>query len=81
MPILRAVSDVDDLSRADSVIGTETDPAADKIACMLKYLQSLEQDAAKIHGDNDDWRYGRYLFYGMVSEALRRAERQSASSL
>ena len=42
----------------------------DKIACMLSYLRSLECGAEIIHGDDDDWRYGRYLVHRVLIDAL-----------
>jgi hypothetical protein len=77
MPILSVIETTDDRSRTNSHTGTDTDGREDKLTCLLLYLQSLEQNAEQIHGDNEDWRYGRYLFYSVISEAVQRADRKS----
>ena len=78
MQTLKVVPDANDLSKINTLIGTETGGTADKIACMLTYLGSLEHDAEKVHGNNDDWRYGRYLVYGVMIAALKSTEMRSA---
>ena len=78
MQTLKAIPNSKDARKIIPLFDAEAGATADKIACMLTYLRSLEQDAERIHGDNDDWRYGRYLVYGMIVEAIKSRERQSA---
>jgi len=53
-------------------IETEAGGTADKMVCMLTYLKSLEQAAEQVHGDNEDWRYGRYLFHTAMIAAIKK---------
>jgi hypothetical protein len=78
MQTLRAVPDSNDPTKTTPLLDAKPGGAADKIACVLTYLRSLEQSAEQFHGDNDDWRHGRYLVYGVIVEAIKSAERQSA---
>ena len=77
MQTLKLVPDTNYVSKTNSHIGTETGGIEDKMACMLTYLRSLENDAERTHGNNDDWRYGRYLVYGVMIDAMKRAAMQS----
>ena len=77
MQTLKLVADTNDVSKINSLIGTETGGIEDKMACMLTYLRSLEHDAEQTHGNNDDWRYGRYLVYAVMIDAMKRAAMQS----
>ena len=56
----------------DTPMDTEAGGTADKMACMLTYLKSLEQAAEQVHGDNEDWRYGRYLFNTAMIAVLKK---------
>ena len=77
MQILTLVPEKNNLSRIPTLIDSETGGAADQVACMLKYLRSLEHEAEAIHGDNDDWRYGRYLVHRIMIAVLKSAEMRS----
>jgi hypothetical protein len=69
---LKIVADNKYPSPVDTPTDTETGGTADKMACMLTYLKSLEQAAAQAHGDNEDWRYGRYLLHSAMIAALKK---------
>ena len=71
MQTLKIVVDNKNPTPIDTPIETEAGGTADKMACMLTYLKSLEQAAEQTHGDNEDWRYGRYLFHAAMSAALK----------
>ncbi len=75
MPTLKVVTDTNKEPKIAHRTDTETAGAADKEACILKYLRSLECEAEKKHGDDDDWRYGRYLVHGLLIAAMENAER------
>ena len=77
MPTLRIVPDTNDPARIGTLTGSEAGGIEDRVACMLKYLRSLEQVAEQSHGDNEDWRYGRYLFHGMLVAALKSVDQKS----
>jgi len=71
MQTLKIVADNKSPTPVDTPTDTETGGTADKMACLLTYLNSLEQAAEQLHGDNDDWRYGRYLFHAAMIAALK----------
>jgi hypothetical protein len=75
MQTLKIVPDTHSSSKINSRNGNETGSMEDKLACMLTYLRSLERNAEELHQDNEDWRYGRYLVYGIMLDALKRADR------
>ncbi len=77
MPTLKIVTDTNNESKIKHGTDTDTAGAADKEACILKYLRSLECEAEKKHGDDDDWRYGRYLVQGLLIAAMENAERST----
>ena len=56
----------------DTPVDTQAGGTADQMACMLTYLKSLEQAAEQVHGDNEDWRYGRYLFNTAMIAVLKK---------
>ena len=61
-----------DTAPIDTTMDTEAGGTADKMACMLTYLKSLEQAAEQVHGDNEDWRYGRYLVHAAMIAVLKK---------
>jgi len=69
---LKIVADNKSPTLIDTPADTVTGGMADKTACLLTYLNSLELAAEHVHGDNDDWRYGRYLFHAAMVEALKK---------
>jgi hypothetical protein len=73
--MLKIVTNTNNASKTKHSTDTETAGVADKKACILKYLGSLECEAEKKHGDDDDWRYGRYLVQGLLIAAMENAER------
>jgi len=73
---LKVVADKNNLSNIHTPIDTETGGTGDKMACMLTYLKSLEQEAGQVHGNNEDWRYGRYLFHTVMIAALKKETMQ-----
>ena len=75
MKTLKIVTNTHNASVIRQTTGTESAGAADKKACILKYLHSLECEAEKKHGDDEDWRYGRYLVHGLLVAAMENAER------
>lgn len=75
MATLKIVTNTLNASKIEHSTDTETAGAADKKACILKYLRSLECEAQKKHGDDEDWRYGRYLVQGLLIAAVENAER------
>ena len=78
MHTLKAIPSNKDARKIIPLFDAEQGGTADKIACVLTYLRNLEQGAEQLHGDNDDWRYGRYLVYGVIAEAIKSADRQSS---
>ena len=74
MQTLKIVPDTVDTSPVSPVIDTKAGGTQDKLDCMLTYLRSLEREAEKFHGDNDDWRYGRYLLHRVMIDALQRTD-------
>ena len=79
MQTLKIVVDNQNPTPIDTPIETEAGGTADKMACMLTYLKSLEQAAEQVHGDNEDWRYGRYLFHAAMIAALKKEAVQEHS--
>ena len=79
MQTLKIVVDNQNPTPIDTPIETEAGGTADKMACMLTYLKSLEQAAEQVHGDNEDWRYGRYLFHATMIAALKKEAVQEHS--
>lgn len=77
MQTLKAIPNSKDARKIIPLFDAEAGGTADKIACMLTYLRSLEQSAEQLHGDNDDWRYGRYLVHGLIAEAIKSTDRES----
>ena len=77
MQTLKAIPNSKDARKIIPLFDAEAGATADKLACVLTYLRSLEQSAKQLHGDNDDWRYGRYLVHGVIAEAIETADRQS----
>ena len=79
MQTLKIVVDNQNPTPIDTSRETEAGGTADKMACMLTYLKSLEQAAEQVHGDNEDWRYGRYLFHAAMIAALKKEAVQENS--
>ena len=71
MTTLRVVHDTNNSSRISTPLDTKAGGPDDQMACILKYLRSLEHAAEKVHGDDDDWRYGRYLVHRIMNAAVR----------
>ena len=70
MQTLKIVVDNKKPAPIDTPVETKAGSTADQMACMQTYLKSLEQVAEQVHGDDEDWRYGRYLFHTAMIAAL-----------
>ncbi len=78
MQTLKTIPNSIDARKIIPLFDAKAGDTPDKLACVLTYLRSLEQSAEQLHGDNDDWRYGRYLVHGVIAEAIKSADRQSS---
>ena len=72
MQTLKIVVDNKKPAPIDTPTDTDAGGTADKMACMLTYLKSLEEVAEQTHGDDEDWRYGRYLFNTAMIAVLKK---------
>ena len=72
MQTLKIIVDNKNPAPIDTPVETRAGGTADKVACMQTYLKSLEQAAEQLHGNNEDWRYGRYLFHTAMIEAIKK---------
>ena len=72
MQTLKIVVDNKKPAPIDTPVENKGGGTADQMACMLTYLKSLEQVAEQVHGDDEDWRYGRYLFHTAMIAALKK---------
>ena len=71
MPTLRIVHDTNNPTRIGVPLDTTAGSPEDQIACILKYLRSVDQAVERVHGDDDDWRYGRYLVHRVMLASIK----------
>lgn len=72
---LAAVSLTDTQDNTNPLIADNPQDTMHRVSCMLQYLQSLEHEADGDNAQNDDWKYGRRLAYGVMIDALNVSRR------